>query len=148
MPLLDTPQIAQRVPHGCGAAAFEILFRFHYPRKPVPDWGELADPVRGLGPDALELFVRKEFPNVCVGHLDLEHLKFLAARTPVLCIVRVDAESDHWVAVRGVTRKSVWVQDPDPERPRHHYPHEEWMGVWRDATAGGTYERFAITGWR
>lgn len=146
MPLLDTADVRQRDAHDCGAAAFAVLFRYHFPRKPLPDWGELADPVRGLGPDALELFVRKEFPQVLVGHLDLPLLRHLSARTPVLCLVTVGPQSDHWVAVRGVTAHRVHVQDPD--QGRASYPHAEWLDVWRDVTAGGVYERFAVTGWK
>jgi ABC-type bacteriocin/lantibiotic exporter with double-glycine peptidase domain len=148
MPLLDTPGITQDKPHNCGAAAFHILFRYHFPKKPLPDWGELADPVRGLGPDALELFVRKEFRNISVGHLDLKHLRFLSTFTPVLCIVTVGPEADHWVCVRGVTGGYVHVQDPDPEHPRHRYTHAEWFRAWRDTTAGGAFQRYGLTGWR
>jgi hypothetical protein len=148
MPLLDTPECPQSLPHNCSAAAFATLFRFHFPRKPLPDWGELADPVRGMGPDTLELLVRKEFRNVCVGHLDLKHLRFLTTFTPVLCIVTVGPEEDHWVNVRGVTRGYVWVQDPNPESPRHKYTHAEWARAWVDSTAGGAYSRFGLAGWR
>lgn len=146
VPLLDTSDFRQTTPHSCGSGAFHILYRFHFPKKPLPDWGELADPVRGIGPDTLELFVRKEFRNVTVGHIDLPHLRFLAARTPVLCIITNGFESDHWFAVRGVTRERVYVQDPDSGR--HSYTHAEWGRAWRDSTAGGIYERFALTGWR
>lgn len=146
MPLLDTLQLEQSLPYNCGAAAFHILYRYHYPRKPLPEWGELADPVRGVGADAMELFVRHEFANVCVGHLDLKHLRFLASFTPVLCIITVAPDCDHWSCVRGVTRQYVWTQDPDTGRRR--YTHDEWMRVWCDSTAGGAYPRFAVTGWR
>jgi ABC-type bacteriocin/lantibiotic exporter with double-glycine peptidase domain len=148
VPLLDTPEIVQNHPHSCGSGAFGILFRFHYPRKTMPDWGELADPVRGMGPDTLELLVRKEFSNVCVGHLDLKHLRLLSTFTPVLCIVTVGHESDHWVCTRAVTSKHVYVQDPDPANPRHRYTHKEFLKAWVDSTAGGIYQRFAIAGWR
>lgn len=148
MPLLDTPEITQKLPHDCGAAAFHTLFRFHFPRKPVPDWGELADPVRGLGPDALELFTRKEFRNVAVGHFDLSLLRTFVSFTPVLVIVTVGTAEDHWLCVRGVTPTRVYVQDPDPAHPRRHYTHQEFLAVWRDCTAGGVYERFALTGWK
>lgn len=146
MPLLDTPAIEQTSPHGCGAAAFATLFRFHYPKKPLPDWGELADPVRGVGPEALELFVRKEFNCVAAGHFDLARLRMFAGFTPVLCVVKLSTELDHWVAVRGVTPHYVHVQDPETGRRR--YTHAEWLAAWTDATAGGIYERFALTGWR
>lgn len=145
MPLLDTPGKLQRSDHDCGATAFEILFRYHYPRRPLPDWGELADPVRGLGPDAMELFVRKEFPNVCVGHLGLKELKFFTGFTPVLCVVTVGAGADHWVVCRGVTNHRVHVQCPSLGRLSHS--HAEWLAVWKDATAGGAYSRFAVAGW-
>jgi hypothetical protein len=145
MPLLDTPERLQDRPHGCGATAFEILFRFHFPRRPMPEWGELADPVRGIGPDTLELFVRKEFANSFIGQIDLRTLRHLTGFTPVLCILTVGPESDHWVCVRGVTGKHVYTQDPDCGRRK--YTHAEWMTAWRDATAGGVYERFAVTGW-
>jgi len=146
MPLLDTPQIAQDGPHKCGKGAFNCLFRFHHRTRPFPDWGELADPVRGIGPETLELFVKKEFPSYCIGHIDLKHLRFLSAFTPVLCLITVDHELDHWVCVRGVTRDYVYTQDPAEGRLR--YPHAEWAGVWKDAAAGGIYRRFALTGWR
>lgn len=145
MPLLDTPDIRQDTPHGCGSGAFHILYRYHFPKKPLPDWGELADPVRGIGPDTLELFVRKEFRNVLSGHIDLATLRFHAARSPVLCLVTTAYELDHWVAVRGVTRDYVYVQDPFDGRGR--YTHAEWDAAWR-AAVGGVYERFALTGWR
>ena len=148
MPLLDTPECLQDKPHNCSAGAYRTLFRFHYTKKPLPDWDELADPVRGMGPDILELLVRKEFRNVCVGHLDLKYLRFLATFTPVLCIITVGPESDHWVCVRGVTRDYVHVQDPSPERPRHKYTHAEFLKVWVDSTAGGAYQRYGLTGWR
>lgn len=145
MPLLDTPDRRQTLPHNCGACAFEILFRFHYPRKPIPEWGELADPVRGVGPDTLELFVRKEFTYSFAGHGDLPVLRYFAGFTPVLCVVTVGPESDHWVCVRGVTRTHVHTQDPDEGRKK--YTHDEWLAVWRDVTAGGVYEHFCLTGW-
>lgn len=145
MPLLETPNVRQRADHDCGAAAFAILYRYHYPRKPLPDWGELADPVRGLGPDAIELFVRKEFPHTVIGHMDLPILRHLAARTPVLCIVTVGPGLDHWVAVRGVTAQRVHTQDPADGR--NSYTHTDWLAMWRDSTAGGIYPRWAVTGW-
>src|SRR5262245_18105753 len=93
--LLDTPQRLQDLPHNSGATAFEILYRFHYPKKPLPEWGELADPVRGIGPDTLELFVRKEFPHALVGSIDLPTLGYLTRFTPVIVILTVGPESDH-----------------------------------------------------
>ncbi len=146
MPLLDTPTLLQQSGHDCGATAFAILFRYHYPRKPLPDWGELADPVRGLGADALELFARKEFPSVVAGHLDLPLLRQLTQRTPVLCVITVGKGLDHWVAVRGVTAHRVHVQDPATGRAS--YRHDEWSNIWCDSTAGGVWYRYGIAGWK
>lgn len=145
VPLLDTPDIRQELPHNCGSGAFHILYRYHYPKKPLPDWGDLADPVRGIGPDTLELFVRKEFANVCCGHLDLPILQVLTRTTPVICIISCGPEIDHWVCVRGVSRGFVYTQDPGDGRNR--YTISEWLKIWTDSTAGGAYPRFALTGW-
>lgn len=146
MPLLDTPQILQRSDHDCGAAAFKTLFRYHYPRKPLPDWGELADPERGIQPDTLELFARKEFPDCHFrAKLDLRALRFHTEQTPVMCLITITPTLDHWVCVRGVTPHRVHVQCPTSGRLS--YSHEEWLLRWRDATSGGIYTRIAITGW-
>jgi ABC-type bacteriocin/lantibiotic exporter with double-glycine peptidase domain len=146
VPLLDTPNIRQRSAHDCGAAAFAILYRFHFSAKPLPDWGELADPARGLSPDALELFVRKEFRNHTVGKIDLAHLQLLARFTPVLCCITTPGGDGHWTACRGVTRTRVHTQDPDAGRVS--YTHAEWTAAWTDATTTTVFERFALAGWR
>jgi hypothetical protein len=148
MPLLDTPELVQGDgDHRCGPVAFNILFRFHYPRKPYPSWGELADPVRGLGPDTMELMVRKEFPYVSVGRLDLHSLCLWASFTPVLCVVKTDDPTiDHWVAVRSVTAHRVHVQDPDPNTRRCSFTHAAWLDLWTDSPELG-YDRFGIAGW-
>jgi len=146
MPLLETPDIRQRSDHDCGAAAFKTLFRYHYPRKPLPDWGELADPERGVGPDALELFTRKEFPDCHLrARLDLRALRYHATHTPVICLITVAPDLDHWTVVRGVTAHRVHAQCPDAGRLS--YTHADWLGRWRDATSGSIYTRLAITGW-
>ena len=136
----------QQHAHDCGAAAFAILFKYWFPRRPLPDWGELADPEVGLGPDALELFVRKEFPHSHLrARLDLPGLRFHAARTPVLCLVTVAPGQDHWVVARGVTAHRVHVQCPSDGRVG--YTHADWLVMWTDAASGGIYRRLAITGW-
>lgn len=145
MPLLDTPELRQRDGHSCGAVAFDILYRFHHGGK-APRWTqELPDPARGMGPDTLELLVRKHFDNVVVGHIDLRTLKWLSSFTPTLCLVRIDHELDHWTVVRAVTRSKVHTQDPD--EGRKHYSHEEWVGMWTDAASGGAFVRYAVAGW-
>lgn len=145
MPLLDTADVRQRTDHGCGATAFDVLYRFHHGGR-SPRWTqELPDPARGMGPDTLELLVRRHFDCVAVGHWDLARLALFARFTPVLCLVTVGHESDHWVCVRGVTRSRVHVQCPD--RGRYDATHAEWSAAWTDATAGGAYPRLALTGW-
>lgn len=145
MPFLDTAELLQGKPHGCGETAFAILWKYHYARKPLPDWSEIADPVRGLGAGTLELFVKKSFGCYLAGHLDLDRLRVFAGFTPVVCIRRLSSELDHWTVVRGVGRKRVATQDP--EGGRKEYAHDEWLADWTDAAEGGVYRRWAITGW-
>lgn len=145
VPLLDLQDVRQSTTHGCGAAAFDCLFRFHHGNR-APRWThELPDPARGLGPDTMELLVRRHFDHVLVGHIDVPRLRLLAAFTPVLCVVTVGEELDHWVTVRGVTGGYVHYQDPDAGPVRKKLA--DWLEAWTDSTAGGAWAKFALTGW-
>lgn len=145
VPLLDTYDGRQADGHSCGAVAFDVLHRFHHGSK-APRWTrELPDPARGMGADTLELLVRRHFGCVAVGHWDIPRLAYLTTFTPVLCLITVEQEQDHWVCVRGVTPKYVHYACPTNGRERTH--RDLWDSVWVDATAGGAWRRFGLTGW-
>lgn len=144
MPILSVPDLRQNDSHSCGAVALDVLLRYHGRKLPA-DVKRLADPVKGLGPDTAELVVRRHLDHVLTGHIDLERLRVLSAFTPVLCVVTLTPEVDHWVCVVGVTRSRVHYHCPT--NGVQWLSHAEWDRVWVDCTAGGVWRRYALTGW-
>lgn len=146
MPLLETVSRFQQSDHDCGPTAFEVLFRFWYATKPLPAWGDLADPHLGVGLDLLHLMCRKEFPKTATGDgWSLEDLAAFSRFTPVLTMVHSTDLYAHWVVVRGVQRGRVYYHCPT--NGRESKPAAEWEAAWRDERRDG-YDRCCVTGWR
>src|SRR5262245_25174775 len=93
--LLDTPERLDLAGYKCGPVALAIHYRYWYPKRPLPTWGELVDPLLGFGVDCMLAAVRKEFPYFTYGEWELETLQWYARRTPVICLVNA-GEADHW----------------------------------------------------
>jgi len=140
---LAVVDLRQRDNHSCGGVALDVHFRFHGLRLPRM-YRALPDPVRGLGPDTAELIVRKHYAHVIAGRLDLATLRHFSRFTPVLCVITVAPESDHWVNCIGVSRTRVHFHCPSDGL--QSVPHADWLAMWRDA-GPGAYLRYGLTGW-
>lgn len=143
--MLALPDIRQHTDFGCGAAALEVAYRFAF-EIPIPRWvRDLPDPARGVGPDTMELVVRKLFPHYLYGRLDLQTLRQLTRHTPVIALITIGPDIDHWVVASGVTRSRVHFHDP--MCGVRSIPIDDWGVTWTDAAAGGAYARFGLAGW-
>jgi hypothetical protein len=62
---------------------------------------------------------------------------------PVVCPIRRPPAAGHWVAVTGVTPRSILVYDPSAGHcaiDRH-----DWLACWRDSADGVEYVRLGIS---
>ncbi len=143
--LLDTTNLRMEGDHDCGAISLRVVYRFHGLAMPA-GYDRLANPARGLSPEAAEAALRAELDGVTSGQgwdiSDLVH--HLKQRRPVMCLVSVDEAADHWVVVRGHERGRVFYHDPAHGRGSKSIA--DWLEWWTGPN-DNAWKRFGLVAW-
>jgi hypothetical protein len=141
--LLDTPEIVRPDGYSCGATTFEVMARHH-----GLDWSRvfrrLSTPDRGMPVPVALAILQTAFTCYSAGSgwtvADLRH--HLRQGRPVACLVAVDEPADHWVLVRGLDRRRVYLHDPGEGRIDCSL--RDWLRRWCGPVE---YDRFGAVGW-
>ena len=108
--MLELPDERQKGEHDCGEAAVSCVLKFFNVPTAKKKFATLQD---GADPRQLEAALRLSGLNVLAGEMTIEELRhFCKTDRPVICLIKweTDAES-HYVVVRGVEHKKVFIHD-------------------------------------
>lgn len=134
--MLELPDIRQSADYDCGCAAVDTALRFFGVRTCAAVL-DLATPIDGTSPAAIEGAFRRAGLAVQSGRMDVGDLKYHVSRgRPVLCPVAL--YGGHWVVVRGASagrRGRVYFHCPacGPQ----WLATSQWESNWRDTTRAG-----------
>lgn len=142
---LNVPKTRMRADYDCGGAALACVYGY-FGRTLPEEYYKLVNPARGIGPEACEAVMRAEFGGIAWGQNwtldDLEH--HLGFNRPVMCLVSVEAASDHWVVVHGSEAGYVLYQDPAYGRRRKR--RKNWLRWWHGPEQNA-WARFGLVAW-
>ena len=133
---LDVPGYRQIDSFSCGAAAALMAVRTFRPGFPAGDFHELANPVNGIQIEPLVRFLGKAGIGV-EERYDLDFADIaekIEAGFPVVTLVNLKADLQHWVVIYGVGRKPnrVFVGGMNlPIIGRKEYTWREFTRMWR-----------------
>jgi len=140
----EYPDTRQTGSYDCGDALVDGVLRFHGVRSSAAVL-RLATEDAGLHPSTLYAMLRRAGLRVQAGTMSIDDLRHhTRLHRPVLC--PIDLFGGHWVAVLGVTPKSVRYHCPTEGRKQT--THESWTRHWRDATIDGhAFDTWGIVAW-
>lgn len=143
--LLDTPKDRMKFDYDCGGNALAVFFGTHGLSLPEAYY-KLASPARGIGTETAEAVLGSHFAGVAVGiNWTLDDLKFhLSLSRPIITLVCVDTDADHWVVVRGIENGRVHYHDP--AYGRRSKSEKAWLRWWQGSERN-SWPRYGLTGW-
>lgn len=139
----DLEPVLQRSGHDCGPAVARSVLRFYRKDALRIDATLRPCPKNGTPPDRLAyLFAAHGLRVEMLTGLTLKELQTASTNGPVLCPIQT-AGDGHWVAVRGVVRRVVYLMDP--AAGLREVKADEFLAGWKDKTADGlTLDRFGM----
>lgn len=142
--MLDTPDVRQKDDYRCGPVCMDCAFRLLGARITASAL-DIASPIDGTHPAAIEHGFRAAGLNVCSGSMTVDDLKHhTRLGRPVLCSTAIFG--GHWVVVRGVQRKRVYYHCP--VEGRKSLPVDTWVGLWHDfERTGHAFVQWGIATW-
>ena len=140
--LLTLPDVRQRHPHDCGAAAYACVVGYLLGKRQRIG----ADPHDGVHPFELEPALRRAGLATVSGSMTLADLAHHQRRgRPVCCLIRTD-DGGHWVVSRGVTATRVHFHDP--ACGFRWLSHADWLTAWHDQDRHGTvFRAHGVAAW-
>lgn len=140
--LLNTSEEKQLGPYDCARACASIVLAYYgvQPADAATMIGRLrVDKHDGTDPGELAGWFRAEGWMVNEGWHDIDTVRHHGQEgRPVILLATIDG-SGHWVVSRGVTRKTIYIQDPFSGRVK--YPVAEFEALWHDHDRYGTKYR-------
>jgi hypothetical protein len=143
--LLDLPDNRQLGAYDCGRAVALTKLLFHG----VPDVeaatmvGRLPmDENDGTSPGNFAAWFRQERWKVVEGWMDIDDVRHHCSKgRPVILLAQLHGIG-HWVIARGVSRGTVYLQDPNAGRTK--MKSDEFARVWHDVDRFARYEQWGI----
>lgn len=139
--MLDINDVRQTDQYSCGAAAVVSVLRFWKHRVGYDSCAQalLTDPHHGTHPQAIEHYLRRvRGMKVVAGEMDLETLRWLTRRWPVILVTR-----GHYIVCCGFYRGRVGIQCP--ESGFQTIPIADLESIWQDMDSyGADYDQYGI----
>lgn len=139
----DSPQSRMSRSWDCGRAMTAAVLLMHGRRVPrlFP-----ATSLDGTHPRSIESVLRASGLRVQSGEMELADLSHhtVGMRRPVIALVR-HAGFGHYVGVRGVDRRRVWLYCPD--RGNVYQSRAEFLANWWDADGDVRNHQLGIVSW-
>ena len=143
--MLELPDERQKGDHDCGEAAVACVLKFFTVPTAKKKFATLQD---GADPRQLEAALRLSGLNVLAGEMSIHELKhFTKTNRPVICLIKWDTDAEsHYVVVRGVEHKKVFVHDVQSGHVVVSL--SKWQRMWlATGRMNEVFKRWGIVAW-
>lgn len=145
---LDVQAYLQTAGHDCGASAVYMVLRRHGVRISYADVlaGLAVNELDGVGPDAIEQYLRHQGLKVLAGEMTLaDLLSNIRQGRPI--IVPTSDGGGHWQVVTGLVGNVVHLNDPAVGATTRL--RSKFLTTWKDWTRRGVeYSSWGIAAWK
>lgn len=148
MALLNTPEIYQKGPYDCGRASALIVLGFY--GVVGADADRLiatlpVDPHDGTDPLQMSTWFRSIGWGCCEGTMDIGTVKHHGAEGRPVILLYQNEHGGHWAVSRGVSRGTIYLQDPNSGRSK--MPVAAFEAAWWDNSRhGARFRQWGIVG--